>query len=267
MSEKPVPPLPHFQAYLFDLDGTVYLGEQVIPGAPAAIARLRARGAGVMYITNKPLYPPDEYAAKLTRLGLPTTPAEVITSANVLGDVIAAAYAGARVLVIGEEPVRAEVARAGALLVEDWHEAQVLVASWDRELTYAKLDAALQALLHGAVYLATNPDALCPVGQDEFVPDCGALLAALAAMTGREPDVMAGKPGPRLPLAALARLGVAPADAALVGDRLSTDITCGNRAGMGTIAVLTGEATAASIAAATGEARPDYVVGSVAELE
>jgi arabinose operon protein AraL len=261
-----VPALPAYQAYLFDLDGTVYLGEEVIAGAPEAIARLRARGAGVMYITNKPLYPPDEYAAKLTRLGLPTAPAEVITSANVLGDVIATEYAGQRVLVIGEQPVCDEVVRGGGQLVDDWRAAEVLVASWDRELTYAKLDAALQALLHGAVYLATNPDAMCPVGAGEFVPDCGALLAALGAMTGREPDVMAGKPGPRLPLAALARLGVAPAQAALVGDRLSTDITCGNRAGLATIAVLTGEATRESIAAAEGDARPDYILDSVADL-
>ena len=258
--------LPYFQAYLFDLDGTVYLGEQVLPGAPEAIARLRARGAGVMYITNKPLYPPQEYAAKLTRLGLPTQPAEVITSANVLADYVAQEHPGARVLLLGEQAVRDELERAGAQLVDDWREAEVLVASWDRGLTYDKLDAGLQALRRGAVYLATNPDVLCPVGAGEFVPDCGALLAALKAMTGRDPDVMAGKPGPRLPLAALARLGVAPEKAALVGDRLSTDITCGNRAGMATIAVLTGEATRESIAAATGEARPDYVLDSVAEL-
>jgi len=259
--------LPLLQAYLFDLDGTVYLGEEVIPGAPEAIARLRARGAGVMYITNKPLHPPAEYAAKLTRLGLPTNPEEVITSSNVLADVVAQEHRGARVLLIGEAAVRDDLARAGAVLVDDWREAEVLVASWDRDLTYAKLDAGLQALLHGAVYLATNPDAVCPVGPGEFVPDCGALLAALEAMTGRRPDVLAGKPGPRLPLAALARLGVEPAAAALVGDRLSTDITCGNRAGLTTIAVLTGEATEASIAAAEDQARPDFTVASVAELK
>ena len=230
------------------------------------VARLRARGAGVMYVTNKPLYPPDEYAAKLTRLGLPTAPEEVITSVNVLADHVAQEYVGASVLVIGEQAVRDEIARAGARLVDDWREAEVLVASWDRGLTYAKLDAALQALLHGATYLATNPDAVCPVGPGQFVPDCGALLAALQAMTGRDPDFLAGKPGPRLALGALRRLGVAPEDAALVGDRLSTDITCGNRAGLVTIAVLTGEATAEAIAAAKGDARPDYVIRSVAEL-
>lgn len=258
--------LPHLAAYLFDLDGTVYLGEEAIPGAPEAIARLRARGARVAYITNKPLSRPDEYAAKLTRLGMPTAPEEVITSANVLGDYIAEAHVGARVLLIGEAVVREELTRAGAVMVEDWREAEVLVASWDRDLTYAKLDAGLQALRRGAIFLATNPDVVCPVGPDEFVPDCGALLAALQAMTGRDPDHMAGKPGPRLPLAALKRLGVPAADAALIGDRLSTDIICGNRAGMATIAVLTGEATEDSIATAAAEEGPDYVIESVADL-
>jgi len=245
-------PLPHLSAYLFDLDGTVYLGEQVIPGAPEAIARLKARGARVMYITNKPLFLPDEYAAKLTRLGIPTQPDEVITSSNVLADYVAEKHAGAKVLLIGGAVVRDDIVRAGATIVDDWRQAEVLVVSWDRDITYGKLDAGLQALLHGATFLATNPDVVCPVGPHEFVPDCGALLAAFKAMTGRDPDYMAGKPGPRLPLAALKRLGVAPEDAALVGDRLSTDIVCGNRAGMTTIAVLTGEATEQTIAAAEG---------------
>lgn len=261
-----MPHLPLLCAYLFDLDGTVYLGDEVIPGAPEAIGRLEARGARAMYLTNKPLCPPDEYAAKLTRLGIPTAPEQVITSANVLADYAAEEHAGARMLLIGEAVVRDELLRAGAVLVDDWREAELLVVSWDRGFSYEKLDAGLQALLKGAKFLATNPDVVCPVGPHDFVPDCGALLAAFRAMSGRDPDYIAGKPGPRLPLAALKRLDVSPADAALVGDRLSTDITCGNRAGMTTIAVLTGEATEQTIAAATGEARPDYVVGSVADL-
>lgn len=258
--------LPLLSAYLFDLDGTIYLGDEIIPGAPAAIARLKARGAGVMYITNKPLCQPDEYATKLTRLGIPTTPAEVITSSNVLAEYVVEAHAGARVLLIGETVVREDLLRAGAVLVEDWREAEVLVVSWDRQFTYEKLDAGLQALSRGVTFLATNPDVVCPVGPHEVVPDCGALLAAFKAMTGREPDYIAGKPGPRLPLAALKRLGVLPADAALVGDRLSTDITCGNRAGMTTIAVLTGEAREPMIAEARAEAKPTWVITSVAEL-
>lgn len=261
-----MPSLPHLQAYLFDLDGTIYLGDEAIPGAAEAIARLKQRGARVMYITNKPLSRPQEYADKLTRLGIPATADEVMTSAMVLGDYVAQEHSGARVLVIGEEAVHEELRRAGAMLVHDWREAEALAVSWDRELTYEKLNAGLQALLNDAKYWATNPDVVCPMGGGRVIPDCGANLAALKAMTGREPDYIAGKPGPRLPLGALQRLGVTASDAALLGDRLSTDIVCGNLAGMTTIAVLTGEATLQTIATAEGEARPDIVLGSVAEL-
>lgn len=259
--------IPAFAAYLFDLDGTVYLGEQAIPGVPEALARLQARGAKIAFITNNPLLPPEAYAAKLSRLGIPTAPEQVITSANVLGDYVAEHYAGAKMLLLGEEVVRQELQRAGALLVADWREAEVLVVSWDRSFTYEKLNWGLQALRQGVIYLATNPDVMCPVGPDEFVPDCGAILAAFKAMTGREPDYIAGKPEPRLPWGALQRLGVSAEQAALVGDRLYTDIVCGRRAGLTTIAVLTGEATPEAIASASNEAKPHYVLQSAALLQ
>ena len=258
--------LPQLAAYLFDLDGTIYLGEDIIPGAPEAIARLKARGAGVMYITNKPLSKPDEYAEKLTRLGLPTTPEEIITSSMVLADYLRDHEPGALVFLIGEQVLRDDLAAAGMRLVEDWSDAEVVVLSWDRHFGYDKLNGALQALLRGARLYATNPDVVCPVDVGEVVPDCGAIIAAVHACSGRLPDYVAGKPGSMLPLGALARLGVKPADAALVGDRLETDIACGNRAGMLTIAVLTGVADRETAEAVEGERRADYVIESVAEL-
>lgn len=258
--------LPELEAYLFDLDGTVYLGERVIPGVPEAIGRLKARGAKVMYITNKPLSEPEEYAEKLTRLGIPAVPEEIITSSMVLAQYMAAETPGAKVFCIGEPVMRAQLAAVGMEFVERWQEAEVLALSWDRDFDYERLNAALQALLRGAKFFATNPDVVCPVEEGEVVPDCGALIAAVAACSGREPDYIAGKPGPMLPLGALARLGVAPEKAAMVGDRLETDIACGNRAGLTTIAVLTGVATEETIAAAEGEMSPDFVVGSVGEL-
>lgn len=258
--------LPQLQAYLFDLDGTVYLGDKIIPGAPEAIARLKARGARVMYITNKPLSEPQEYAEKLARLGIAAVPEDISTSSMVLAQYLGQHMPGARVLFIGEAVARKQLAAAGMQLVEDWREAEVLTLSWDRCFNYEKLNAALQALLNGARFFATNPDVVCPMGEGKVVPDCGALIAALAASSGRQPDYIAGKPGPLLPLGALERLQVEPQNAALVGDRLETDIACGNKAGLTTIAVLTGVATEATIAAAKGDMRPDYVVESIAEI-
>jgi HAD superfamily hydrolase (TIGR01450 family) len=258
---------PPCRGYLFDLDGTIYLGEEVIPGAAEALARLRARGAKLMFVTNKPLYRPDTYAQRLTGLGIPAQPDEVLTSALALGDYMAQQAAGCRTLLIGEEVLREEVSRAGVIFTDDPTEAEVVAVGWDRAFSYDKLNAALQALRRGAKLYATNPDVTCPLGPDEFVPDCGALLAAITACSGHAADYIAGKPGPGLPATALARLGLAAQDCAMVGDRLETDITCGNRHGLQTIAVLTGVTTAQMAAEAQGEQRPAYVIASVAQLQ
>lgn len=258
--------IPLFDAYLFDLDGTVYLGDQAIPGALECIERLKARGAKVMYVTNKPLSTPEEYAAKLTGLGIHTVPEEIITSSMVLAWYLEREQPEARVLLVGEENVREDLQRVGMRFVEDPAKADVVALSWTRSFCYNDLNAMLQALLQGATFVATNPDVVCPVDAGAVVPDCGALIAAVTACSGRTCDYMAGKPEPMLPLAALERLNVAPANAALVGDRLDTDIASGNRAGMSTVCVLTGVTSAAMAREAVDQMRPDYVIATVADL-
>lgn len=217
-------------------------------------------------MTNKPLYSPEEYARKLSRLGIPATPEEVLTSSLALATYIGARHAGAKVLLVGEEQVAQDLQAAGCRLVEEPAEAAVVVLAWDRGFTYAKLDAALQALRAGARFYATNPDVACPMGGGRLAPDCGALIAALEACSGRAPDFVAGKPNPGVAEAALQRLNLQPHECLLVGDRLMTDIVCGRRAGLATALVMTGVTDAASLAAAPQEARPDYVLPSVAEL-
>lgn len=261
-----MPNVPPFAAYLFDLDGTVYLSDIPLPGAIAALLRLKARGAQVMYLTNKPLYSPEEYATKLSGLGLPAEPEEVLTSSLALGSHLAAHDRGARVLVLGEAQVQRDVTAAGCRIVSDWREAEIVVLGWDRAFSYERLNAAMQAIRRGARFYATNPDVACPLGEGEAVPDCGALIAAIEACTGHAPDFVAGKPGPGMAAAALQHLGRQPEECLLVGDRLQTDMVCGRRAGMKTCLVLTGVTDEATLAAATGEAVPDYVLPSVAEL-
>jgi NagD protein len=257
---------PPYRGYLFDLDGTLYLGEELIPGAREALERLRARGAKVMYMTNKPLYSADLYARKLSGLGIPAEPGEVLTSSLALASHMAAHDPGARVFVVGEAQVRHDLEAAGCHLVEDPAAAEVVALAWDRDFTYDKLNAAMQALLAGARFYATNPDVACPMGQGRIAPDCGALIAALEACSGRSPDFVAGKPSRGMPHAALRRLGLQPEDCLLVGDRLATDIACGRRAGLATALVLTGVTDLAALAEVPEEARPDYVLQSVAEL-
>ncbi|HEV8441583.1 MAG TPA: HAD-IIA family hydrolase [Methylomirabilota bacterium] len=251
-----------YRGWLFDLDGTVYLGERLIPGAGEAIGALRKDGRRVAFLSNKPLYTRADYADKLTRLGVPTEPDEVINSSLVLARHLAGLDPGAPVYVIGEPPMRAEM-RAHGFDVRDGADVRWVVIAFDRTFTYAKLDTALQAVKRGARLIATNPDRTCPVEGGE-IPDCAGMIAAVEAVTGKTVETIVGKPSPIILEVALAALGVAAGDAVIVGDRIETDITMGKRLGLGTILVLSGitRANDARIAALA----PDHVIGSIEEL-
>ena len=230
--------LPH-RGWLVDLDGTVYLGEALIPGADEAIAALRAAGRRVAFLSNKPLQSRAEYAAKLMRLGVPATAEDVISSSVVLARHLATLDPGAPVFVIGEPPLVAELQAAGFETRAD-PRVRWVVISFDRTFDYAKLDTALQAVTrHGAQLIATNPDRTCPVDGGE-IPDCAGMIAAVEAVTNRRVELVVGKPSPIILREALAVLGLPARDCVIVGDRLETDIAMGKGEGLGTILVLTG---------------------------
>jgi HAD superfamily hydrolase (TIGR01450 family) len=256
-----VPKLP-YRGWLFDLDGTVYLGERLIPGADVVIAALRAAGRRVAFLSNKPLQTRAEYAAKLTRLGVPASTDDVINSSLVLARYLRARDPGAPVFVIGEPPMQAEM-RAHGFEVRPDERVRWVVIAFDRAFDYAKLNIALQAVKQGARLIATNPDRTCPVEGGE-IPDCAGMIAAVEAVTDRKVEAIVGKPSPIILEVALAALGVPAADAAIVGDRIETDIDMGRRLGLGTVLVLSGVTRADDprIAAIA----PDHVVGSVRDL-
>jgi arabinose operon protein AraL len=250
------------RGWLFDLDGTLYRGDALIPGADRVVAALRAAGRRVVFLSNKPLQTRADYAATLTRLGVPAAPDDVINSSLVLARHLARLDPGAPVFVIGEPPLRAELAAHG-LEVRDDARVRWVVIAFDRTFDYAKLNIALQASRQGARLIATNPDRTCPVEGGE-IPDCAGMTAAVEAVTGRTVEAVVGKPSPIILEVALAALGVAAADAVIVGDRLETDIAMGRRAGLATVLVLTGVTRADDPRIA--QMRPDLVVPSVAEL-
>ena len=256
-----VPRLP-YRGWLFDLDGTIYLGERLIPGADAAIAALRAAGRRVAFLSNKPLQTRAEYAAKLTRLGVPAAPDDVINSSLVLARYLRDRDPGAPVFVIGEPPMLDEM-RAHGFEVRPDERVRWVVIAFDRTFDYAKLNVALQAVKQGARLIATNPDRTCPVEGGE-IPDCAGMVAAVEAVTDKKVEAIVGKPSPIILEIALAALGVSARDAAIVGDRIETDIVMGRRLGLGTVLVLSGVTRADDprIAAVA----PDHVVGSVRDL-
>ena len=227
-----------YRGWLFDLDGTVYLGEALIPGAAEAIGALRAAGRRVGFLSNKPLQTRDDYAAKLARLGVPATADDVINSSLVLARYLRALDPGAPVFVIGEPPMFAEMAAHG-FEVRDDERVRWVVIAFDRTFTYAKLNTALQAVKGGARLIATNPDRTCPVEGGE-VPDCAGMMAAVEAVTDRKVEIIVGKPSPIILAVALAALGVGAAEAVMVGDRIETDVMMGKQSGLATMLVLSG---------------------------
>ena len=256
-----LPRLP-YRGWLFDLDGTIYLGERLIPGADAAIAALRAAGRRVAFLSNKPLQTRAEYAAKLSRLGVPAAPDDVINSSLVLARYLRDRDPGAPVFVIGEPPMLDEM-RAHGFEVRPDERVRWVVIAFDRTFDYAKLNVALQAVKQGARLIATNPDRTCPVEGGE-IPDCAGMIAAVEAVTDKKVEAIVGKPSPIILEVALAALGVPARDAAIVGDRIETDIVMGRRLGLGTVLVLSGvtrpdDPRIAAVA-------PDHVVRSVRDL-
>ncbi len=251
-----------YRGWLFDLDGTVYLGERLIPGADTTIAALRAAGRRVAFLSNKPLQTRAEYAAKLTRLGVPAAPDDVINSSLVLARYLRDRDPGAPVFVIGEPPMLEEM-RAHGFEVRPDERVRWVVIAFDRTFDYAKLNTALQAVKQGARLIATNPDRTCPVEGGE-IPDCAGMIAAVEAVTGKEVEVIVGKPSPIILEVALGALGVRADETAIVGDRIETDMVMGRRLGLSTVLVLTGVTRADDprIAAIA----PDHVIRSIGDL-
>jgi arabinose operon protein AraL len=262
VSPTPKITLPH-RGWLFDLDGTVYLGEALLPGAAVTIAALRGAGRRVAFLSNKPLYTRADYAEKLTRLGIPTGPDDVVNSSIVLARHLRRLDPGAPVFVIGEPPVIKELRDHGFEVRPDARVRWVVIA-FDRTFDYAKLNTALQAVRrHDARLIATNPDRTCPVEGGE-IPDCAGMIAAVEAVTGKRVEAIVGKPSPIILEVALERLGVGAKDCVIVGDRLETDIVMGKSLGLATVLVLTGVTRKDD--PRIDELAPDLVVPSIRAL-
>jgi arabinose operon protein AraL len=252
-----------YAGYALDLDGTVYLGDTLLPGAMETIQALRARGSRVVFLSNNPLRSCAAYAARLSALGVPAEPADVLNSSAVMAAYLARRCPGARLFVIGERSLCDELAAAGFTMVEDPAQVDLVVASFDRSFEYRKLAIAFDAIRGGAGFVATNRDPYCPV-PGGGLPDCGAIVAAIEACTGTAVEEVVGKPSRIMARAVLRRLGL-PAQATLmVGDRLDTDVAMGARAGMVTALVLTGAARRADLRRAA--VRPDFVLDDLRGL-
>jgi HAD superfamily hydrolase (TIGR01450 family) len=253
-----------FGGYALDLDGTVYLGGALLPGAAETIARIRDRGSRVVFLTNNPLRSADSYAQRLAGLGIPAGPGDVVTPLGVLTAYLTERHPGLAVLTVAEPLVDQTLATAGIKVTAEPAAAGVVVVSFDRTFSYAKLLSAYRAVrLFGARIVATNPDPFCPT-PDGGLPDCAAMLAAVEACTGARAEAVLGKPSEHMAAELLRRLALPAGEAAVVGDRLSTDVALARSLGMTSVLVLSGATTADEVPGSPQ--RPDYVIEGIAAL-
>ena len=265
LSTPPSFPTPQilYDAYIFDLDGTCYLGDALLPTVQETITRLRDIGKRTVFLSNNPTQTREAYAERLTRLGLPTPASDVINSSLVMVDFLSKRMPGARLFVVGEASLERELAAAGFELAAEAAGVAAVIASFDRGFNYHKLQVAFDAIRAGARFFATNADRFCPVpggGQ----PDAAAMIAAIEASTGVSVEAVVGKPSRYMAEAILRLLDLPPERCLMIGDRLETDVLMGLNAGMAGALVLTGATDEAALA--SSPIRPTYVLRTLADL-
>jgi HAD superfamily hydrolase (TIGR01450 family) len=228
--------LGRIQGFAFDLDGTIWAGPTLLPGACELVAALRGAGVRVVFASNSSRQGSLLLAQRLTEMGIDTSERDVVAAIDLVGDEILHRLGRARVMPLGTQELTDLLESSGhaVMAIDEWSQAQAVVVGNDPAFDFGRLRAASRAIAAGAAFFAVNMDARFPVGEDEFDPGCGALAEAVAVAAGVRPIVI-GKPDRPLFEVTIARLGCARADAAMVGDNLPSDIIGGRGAGMFTI--------------------------------
>lgn len=257
-----------FDAYLFDLDGTIYLGKELLPGAKHLIETLRAAGAKIVFLSNNPTRDPEMYIKKLSGLGIPVVREEILNTVVTTVLWLKQNHPDAVVFAIAEEPLQQALRDAGIKTSDDPAEIDIVVASYDRGFDYRKLQIAFDAIWqHGrAQLITTNPDRYCPFPGGKGEPDAAAVVAAIEASTGTKCIANMGKPDRTMIDTVLSELGVEAANTIMVGDRIETDIRMAVNAGMSSALVLTGDSKLTDVDATAPEFRPTYILESIDQL-
>ena len=249
------------RCFLLDMDGTFYLGENLIPGSLDFIRRVEETGRDFLFLTNNSSHNAEFYVQRLKRMGLNVGREKVLTSGEATAAVLKEKYPGKRAFVLGNEFLLEEMREAGVTV--DQTAPEIVVVGYDTTLDYQKMTAVCDFVRAGLPYIATHPDFNCPT-ETGFAPDIGAIMAFIEASTGRRADLVVGKPHTGIVQAALRRTGLKVGQLAMVGDRLYTDIETGLKSGMLSILVMSGETTPEMLAAYPN--KPDLVFDRLAEM-
>ncbi|MBQ7050913.1 MAG: HAD-IIA family hydrolase [Firmicutes bacterium] len=245
--------------WILDMDGTVYLGNQLFPETLPFLQRIRESGANYLFFTNNASRAKDTYVSRLNGMGIPAGPENILTSAETTIAFLKQHRPGKSVYVVGTPDLIRSFEDAGICVEED---APIVVASFDTTLTYDKLEKACRYIREGAEFISTHPDFNCPV-EGGFIPDSGAICALITASTGKLPRYF-GKPYEDTLQIIEEFSGVAREDMVVVGDRLYTDIALGAKHGVASVLVLSGETTLEDLEGS--DVQPSVIVQNVGEL-
>jgi HAD superfamily hydrolase (TIGR01450 family) len=254
--------------YIFDMDGTIYLGGRPFDFAKRFIKNLRASGRRVLFFTNNASHTSPFYLKKLERLGFEPGENEIMTSGDVTLEFLKRHRAGKSVYLVGTDELVEEYAAKGIKLVNgeaDPRHADIVITSFDTSLTYEKLNIACRLIRNGAEYLSTHPDFNCPT-EDGFIPDSGAIAALVTASTGKTPTYF-GKPYKETVEMIGEATGFARDEMCIFGDRLYTDIALGKSFGVTSGLVLSGETTEEDVDAALSKDKPDFAFASLDDVD
>ncbi len=257
--------LKKIKCFLFDMDGTINLGAELIPGLEGFFDKLKEAGRSYYLVTNNSSKDHAYYAEKMNGMGVKVTVDEVLISSDALVNLLNHTKPGARLFVLGT-PALQSVLRIGGFTLTTRldEETDYVVVGFDQTLTYNNLAIACRLIDRGVPYIATHPDVRCPIEGGEYIPDTGAFLSCIRTATGKEPYCITGKPYGYMVDTVMERTGLQKDEIAMVGDRLMTDIRFGTDNGIFSILVLTGEATVKDVE--SGPVKPDMILRHAKEL-
>ena len=249
------------KCFLLDMDGTFYLGNNLIEGSLDFIEKVRTTGRDFLFLTNNSSHNADFYVKRLHGMGLDVPREKILTSGEATADKLNQLYPGKRAFVLGNEYLIEEFTQMGVIV--DQENPEIVVIGYDTTLDYKKMTRVCDLVRAGLPYIATYPDFNCPT-ETGFAPDIGAIMAFIEASAFRRPELIVGKPNTGIVEAALRRTGLKAGEMAMVGDRLYTDIETGLRSGMLSILVMSGETTEEMLA--KSETVPDLKFGRLADM-
>ena len=251
------------QFFLLDMDGTIYLDNDLFDGTLDFLHEVKAKGGKYLFVTNNSSKGVDAYVAKLKKLGIDATLDDFLTSTDATILYLNTNFKGKKFYSMGTKSFTEQLLKSGVNAVTELSDDIFgLVISNDTELTFKKLDDACILLRRGVEYIATNPDWVCPTWYG-YVPDCGSFADILRRATGRMPTFI-GKPKPEMLLLAMEKYGYSKDDTVMMGDRVYTDIASGYNAGVDTIFVLSGEGTVKD--AEESDTKPTYIIKNIREV-